>query len=151
MKFNGSPSCEASTLHINSHLNQALAVKHNAEISLKARPEGTHWQRLVRDYQRQFDLDHELHDNTLVRVWGMDRSPTAGTMAVCFSLHPSDMLEYVTAGQQECFVVFGKEYSSLKNWFTAKSGELAFPIGSYLSFILQARDADRCCQLRSST
>lgn len=55
-------------------------------------------------FRSRFDLDHDLGGMSVARIWGM--TSHRGWIAACFTVHPSDMVEYVTTARQRSRIVF---------------------------------------------
>ncbi|KAG5295467.1 zinc-finger of transcription factor IIIC complex domain-containing protein [Histoplasma capsulatum G186AR] len=60
--------------------------------------------RQMEGFRSRFDLDHDLGGMSLARIWGM--TSHRGWIAACFTVHPSDMVEYVTTARQRSRIVF---------------------------------------------
>lgn len=52
----------------------------------------------------EFDSNHSLDGNSIVRKWGFASSDTHD--AACITIHPSDMVEYATASLEKCTLQF---------------------------------------------
>ena len=65
------------------------------------------WQRRLADDLMQYDNENDLENTGLARVWGMATSPGNKSIAVVYTLHPGDMVEYVLASQEESKIAFG--------------------------------------------
>ncbi|ODH45987.1 hypothetical protein GX48_07934 [Paracoccidioides brasiliensis] len=52
----------------------------------------------------RFDLDHDLGGMSTARTWGL--ASYRGWIAACFTVHPSDMVEYTTTARELSRIVF---------------------------------------------
>ncbi len=52
----------------------------------------------------EFDSNHSLDGNSIVRDWGFAASDTQD--AACITIHPSDMVEYTTPSLEKCTILF---------------------------------------------
>lgn len=55
------------------------------------------WKKHLEDFRERFDIDRDLGGLTAARIWGMDS--WKGFLAVAFTLHPGDMVEYTTSAE----------------------------------------------------
>ena len=67
------------------------------------------WLNGLHRHAEEFGDAYELVDHAEYRVWGMASAPDQRHMATCYSLHPSDLNQYVTRAQQVSFVSFSDE------------------------------------------
>ncbi|GAD92917.1 hypothetical protein ANI_1_474054 [Paecilomyces variotii No. 5] len=56
------------------------------------------WKKQLEDFRERFDIDRDLGGLTAARIWGMDS--WKGLIAVAFTLHPGDMVEYTTTAEE---------------------------------------------------
>ena len=66
------------------------------------------WQRQLKDAKASFDAEHRLRGHVSIRTWGMASSPLEDHLAVCFTLHPSDMIEYSINTDQSGLLCFSE-------------------------------------------
>ena len=79
-------------------------------------PKPSHpWLEQICEAQKQFDLDFGLDGNVMVKTWGLANSSLGSWVTACFSIHPSDMLEYVTPGNEQSTVVFSLQEMAIEN------------------------------------
>ncbi|OJD16574.1 hypothetical protein AJ78_03265 [Emergomyces pasteurianus Ep9510] len=60
--------------------------------------------RQIEGFRSRFDLDHDLGGMSISKIWGM--ASYRGWVAACFTVHPSDMVEYVTTARECSRIVF---------------------------------------------
>lgn len=60
--------------------------------------------RQIEGFRSRFDLDHDLGGMSIARVWGM--ASHRDWIAACFTVHPSDMVEYITTARERSRIVF---------------------------------------------
>lgn len=65
------------------------------------------WQKVVDDLREQYDLNHDLEGQTVVRIWGL--ASHRGVSAVLLSRHPADMVEYQIASSEATTIGFAME------------------------------------------
>ncbi|EQL38369.1 hypothetical protein BDFG_00721 [Blastomyces dermatitidis ATCC 26199] len=58
----------------------------------------------IEGFRSRFDLDHDLGGMSVARIWGM--TSHRGWVAACFTVHPSDMVEYITTARERSRIVF---------------------------------------------
>ncbi|EDP55366.1 conserved hypothetical protein [Aspergillus fumigatus A1163] len=64
------------------------------------------WKSQVDAIRESFDIDHDLGGLAIGRIWGL--AAYGGLIAVAFTLHPGDMIEYRTGSQERTIIVFSK-------------------------------------------
>jgi len=62
------------------------------------------WKAIIDDFTDQFDIDRDLGGMVTGRLWGL--ASHNGHIAVAFTVHPRDMIEYRTAAEERTTVVF---------------------------------------------
>jgi len=67
------------------------------------------WLNALHQHGEEFSNAYELFKHVEYRVWGMASAPDQRHVAMCYSLHPSDLNQYVTHAQQVSFVSFSDE------------------------------------------
>lgn len=67
------------------------------------------WLNALHQHGDEFNDAYELFGHVDYRVWGMASAPDRRHIAAYYSLHPSDMNQYVTHSQQVSFVCFSDE------------------------------------------
>jgi hypothetical protein len=84
--------------------------------SLSFRPNGiedlekdTQWITTMKQHTQAFSDNHKLFGHVAPRVWGLESAGDGRHVALCFTVHPSDMIEYVTNVQQNAVVVISDE------------------------------------------
>ncbi|KAJ5679935.1 hypothetical protein N7462_008179 [Penicillium macrosclerotiorum] len=65
------------------------------------------WNKLMVDRQEQYDLDRDLGGQSVARIWGLASYRNA--IAVLFSKHPTDMVEYRVASDEKSTLIFSSE------------------------------------------
>jgi hypothetical protein len=70
-------------------------------------PKSTQWSKVVADRLEQFDLDRDLGGQSVARIWGL--ASHRGVIAVLFSRHPTDMIEYRVASDEKSALAFASE------------------------------------------
>ncbi|KLJ08804.1 hypothetical protein EMPG_15772 [Blastomyces silverae] len=58
----------------------------------------------IEGFRSRFDLDHDLGGMSVARIWGM--TSHRGWLAASFTVHPSDMVEYITTARERSRIVF---------------------------------------------
>ncbi|OAX82506.1 hypothetical protein ACJ72_03143 [Emergomyces africanus] len=81
--------------------NQGITVSNNGH-SDNAQSADLH--RQIEGFRSRFDLDHDLGGMSVSKIWGMVSH--RGWVAACFTVHPSDMVEYVTPARERSRIVF---------------------------------------------
>lgn len=76
-----------------STMNYPTAVLKLVNGELAAEPSPS-WREQINDTQALFSAQNDLRGNARSRVWGLSASPLGDFIAVCYSLHPSDLIEY---------------------------------------------------------
>lgn len=69
-------------------------------------PRLAEWAEIVQHQQSLFDEEFDLKGRVSARMYGMAASPAGDEVAVAFSLHPSQMIQYITNSQQETLICF---------------------------------------------
>lgn len=62
------------------------------------------WKDSFDSYCDQFDIDRDLGGMVTGRIWGL--ACHAGLLAVAFTMHPKDMVEYRTAAEERTIITF---------------------------------------------
>lgn len=65
------------------------------------------WRKIVEDRLEQFDLDRDLGGQSVARIWGL--ASYRGVVAVLFSRHPTDMIEYRVTSDEKSALAFASE------------------------------------------
>lgn len=63
-----------------------------------------HWYSQIAEFRDRYDLDYDLGGSAIARAWGL--ATHRGWIAVCFTLHPGDMIEYSTATDERITIIF---------------------------------------------
>jgi hypothetical protein len=69
----------------------------------------TQWITTMKQHTQAFSDNHKLFGHVAARVWGLESAGDGRHVALCFTVHPSDMIEYVTNVQQNAVVVVSDE------------------------------------------
>jgi len=69
------------------------------------------WVATMKQHTQAFSDNHKLFGHVAARVWGLESAGDGRHVGLCFTVHPSDMLEYVTNVQQNAVVVVSDEAS----------------------------------------
>ena len=67
------------------------------------------WVTTMKQHTQAFSDNHKLFGHVAARVWGLESAGDGRHVGFCFTVHPSDMLEYVTNVQQNAVVVVSDE------------------------------------------
>jgi hypothetical protein len=59
-----------------------------------------------RGIQRDFDVKHGLDGNSEIRMWGV--AVNDSYVVACMTMHPSDMIDYVTPKAEQTTLIFGR-------------------------------------------
>ena len=62
------------------------------------------WRTQTAEFRDRFDLDYDLGGYAGARTWGL--TSHHGWIAACFTLHPSDLPEYVTTSEERVTIIF---------------------------------------------
>jgi hypothetical protein len=62
------------------------------------------WRTQMAEFRDRFDLDYDLGGYAASRTWGLANH--RGWIAACFTLHPSDMPEYLTTSEERVTIIF---------------------------------------------
>ncbi|KAI9684353.1 MAG: hypothetical protein M1829_002163 [Trizodia sp. TS-e1964] len=73
------------------------------------------WERQVSFYKSNYSIRHHLEGHVLARIWGLGVS-LGGKTAVCFSLHPTDQLEYTANSSDQATIIFGESAFQPDAW-----------------------------------
>lgn len=63
--------------------------------------------------KERFDIDYDLGGAVVSRIWGL--ASLRGWTVVAITVHPSDMIEYLTAGEERVTLVFSQPQRSEKS------------------------------------
>jgi len=83
-----------------------------------------------------FSAEHKLSGNVTARMWGLDSSPGGDCIATCFSLHPSDMIQYAMTSEQKSILAFATRSDHLPVFRVSRNGLYASLGGKILPFSL---------------
>ncbi|GLI80433.1 hypothetical protein PoHVEF18_008788 [Penicillium ochrochloron] len=70
-------------------------------------PRKPQWSTVIEDRLEQFDLDRDLGGQSVARVWGL--ASYRGVVAVLFTRHPTDMIEYRVTSDERSVLAFASE------------------------------------------
>ena len=86
----------------------------------------SHLQARLSDCAKQFSNEHSLGDMTTTKTWGL---ATHGQyVAACITLHPSEMIEYITPAHERATIVFShSDLEDLPDADLEKEQQLCFP------------------------
>lgn len=62
------------------------------------------WYAQIAEFRDRFDLDYDLGGYAIARTLGL--TTHRGWIAACFTLHPSDMVEYITMTDERATIIF---------------------------------------------
>jgi hypothetical protein len=62
------------------------------------------WIEHMERYRQRYNIQYELGDMTVARTWGL--AAFRGWLAVAFSMHPGDVLEYTIRAEENTIVLF---------------------------------------------
>ncbi|KAH8690029.1 transcription factor IIIC subunit delta N-term-domain-containing protein [Talaromyces proteolyticus] len=62
------------------------------------------WKERMERYRQRYDIQYELGDMAIVRTWGL--ATFNGWLAVAFTMHPGDTLEYMTKAEENTTILF---------------------------------------------
>jgi hypothetical protein len=68
-----------------------MEVSGNSAMSPRPTP---NWRAQINDSRVLFSVEHELQGHAKSKTWGLCASPLRDFTAVCYTIHPSDMIEY---------------------------------------------------------
>lgn len=81
-----------------------------------------YWVDQISGSQGHFSAHHDLKGNANAKVWGLSASPLGNFVAACYTVHPTDMIEYGTPNDRQTTIAV----SNL--WDTG--AELNLPVGA---------------------
>ena len=87
-----------------SEYNQSGKENGHHDAQTKNAADDDELKKIIMDARKEFDSNHSLDGNSIVREWGFASSDAH--YAACITLHPSDMVEYTTASLEKCTVLF---------------------------------------------
>ncbi|KAK4972495.1 hypothetical protein LTR66_011329 [Elasticomyces elasticus] len=100
----------SQVLHFTSHLSTPTAA--SAVLSLPFNPSSKHkhplWQRNMAESEALYSAGYELDGHVQTRTWGIATSPLGDSIVTCTSMHPSDMVEYAIAADQDSVAVISR-------------------------------------------
>jgi len=73
--------------------NTASSMEVSESGTLSVRPTPS-WRAQINDSRTLFSVQNELQGHAKSKIWGLCASPLGDFIAVCYTLHPSDMIEY---------------------------------------------------------
>lgn len=65
------------------------------------------WSRIVENSREQYDLNRDLGGHVVARMWGL--TYYRGIVAVLFTRHPTDMIEYRVASDEDATIAFASD------------------------------------------
>jgi len=71
------------------------------------------WRKSMMEDMSRFGVDNKINSKVLARVWGLGASPLGDHVAICHSLHPSDMVQYAMASEQDYRLLISVESDHL--------------------------------------
>ncbi|KAK2795098.1 hypothetical protein FQN51_000516 [Onygenales sp. PD_10] len=107
------PQTATSTLHIvnqpSSFQSITLPIPHQLPPPNTTQATDLHHQ--IESFRSRFDLDHDLAGMSQATTWGL--ATCNGWLAACFTLHPTDMIEYITTAKEHATVVFAPPHQTI--------------------------------------
>ncbi|OCK79605.1 hypothetical protein K432DRAFT_329816 [Lepidopterella palustris CBS 459.81] len=82
------------------------------------------WQAQILESQALFSARHDLAGNAFTKTWGLASSPLGDLVATCISLHPSDMVEYLTPDGRSCTVTLSGTGDSGGKFILHSNGDI---------------------------
>jgi len=70
-------------------------------------PQVPAWSKIVDNLREQYDLTHDLGGKAVARMWGL--TSYRDVTAVLFTKHPTDMIEYRIASDEDTTIAFASE------------------------------------------
>ena len=115
--------------HIVSQTSTAVAPTTSLFLPLRedGEPSEVQWRQAMLQSKAAYGVQHSLEDHVNERTWGIATSPLGDYIATCFSLHPSDAIEYVISSEQECNVSITANGSKELDKILAAAGSLTCP------------------------
>ena len=105
-------------LHVTTNTGDAMVVTaqppmdwYNAESFMFSDPP---WLSEIQDAVRSFTAKYELEDAAMPRIHGLIAN--GSHLAICFSVHPTDVLEYVTPATDVSRILFHKLSAASDDW-----------------------------------
>jgi hypothetical protein len=86
------------------------------------------WIHLIRNEKDRFDRDHDLGGLALAKVWGL--ASIGHWIAACITLHPGDMVEYMTAADERAYIIMAsmiKETDDMIPWARKQCALALYP------------------------
>ncbi|KAF2478038.1 uncharacterized protein BDR25DRAFT_275721 [Lindgomyces ingoldianus] len=78
-----------------------------------------YWRTQIHENQVYFSANHDLGGNANAKTWGLSSSPLGDFVACCFTLHPTDMIEYITPSERRSTIAVSN--------MSGNGSELSFP------------------------
>ncbi|KAF7715196.1 Uncharacterized protein PECH_005566 [Penicillium ucsense] len=100
---------ETANIHVGNAGGLGATFQVNGE-EISRTPQTPSWNHFMRDSLEQFDLDRDLGGQSIARVWGL--ASFRDVVAVLFSRHPTDMIEYRVASDERSTIAFASETSN---------------------------------------
>lgn len=75
--------------------------------------EGARWKNSIKHYRDAFSDEHKLFDHVLIRTYGMASHVAGNTIATSITMHPSDMIQYAIANEQDSHLIISTEVDDL--------------------------------------
>lgn len=101
------PASAPAHLHFSTYTNtarslvSAMRVSEDGALVVLPPP---NWREQINDSKALFSMQHELQGNVTSKVSGLCASPLRDFIATCYTLHPSDMLEYGPPANRRCTI-----------------------------------------------
>ncbi|KAI9808431.1 MAG: hypothetical protein M1827_007250 [Pycnora praestabilis] len=116
-----------------------LGTRHPASLEICDLPQ---WHRHLIESRTQFSLKYDTGGLVVSKIWGLAASPFGSQVAVCFSSHPGDMVEYSTASTEKSTIVFDLQRLDSKTWLESLESDPTLANSNMFSaeaFILELR------------
>lgn len=90
-------------------VGECIQVALGKDVSLRKQM----WPAALTESIVRFGRDNKIDDNVFARIWGFATSPLNDHVALCFTLHPSDMVQYTMSSDMEHHMLIVAENDGL--------------------------------------
>ncbi|ORX94757.1 transcription factor IIIC subunit delta N-term-domain-containing protein [Clohesyomyces aquaticus] len=109
------------------HFSSVMGTTHYPTAAIEVLPDRLspasepYWQSQLQESQAYFSANFDLAGTANPKTWGLSASPLGDFVASCFTMHPTDMIEYHTVSERRGTIAVSHLSSS--------SSELIIPTG----------------------
>jgi hypothetical protein len=88
------------------------------------------WQTQMQESRLLFSLRHDLAGNSRAKCWGLAQCPLGDMVATCYSLHPSDQLEYIVPSEDRVWIAINRIGEISNRFSLPNDGKLTWGEGT---------------------